>query len=546
MLGPLRRVTRLATSVARPARVAALSTEGGSTKLWGGRFARDTDDAIKGWADSTPIDSTFANEDMWGSMAHVAMLGCTATIPADDACKILGGLLECQDGFDAGEWELRKDREDVHLNVEGRLIDMLGMDVAGKMHTTRSRNDQVALDARMMTRRPLLELRERLGAVAESFLDRADEYGDKEDVMVSYTHFQHAQPVSISFWLQHYAAAFLRDMERCAWAYDQADQNPLGGGAISGTSFPIDREMTTRLLGFQQVMENTLDATSGRDYMLDVLHASATFQSTASRLAEEFIMWSSYEFRTVTLDDGFAMGSSMMPQKKNPGALELIRGRSGRQTGLLVGGYTMLKGLPSGYNRDFHEEKELLYRSLKMATACAEVIPAFVKSTQINKERMHDLTYGNFASATELANYLVRDHGTPFREAHHIVGSFVGDLTRKGENFRGNTDACVQHLADRGVVADREEVRRALEPAEIVASYNCQGGTGPIAVAAAQKLYRQRLADLRAGAATDRARHDSAYAVCRAIAGEAKALSTREELQALVAKHSASLENTTL
>lgn len=275
---------------------------------------------------------------MWGSQAHVAMLGATGTIPADDAGKIISALLECQDDFAAGKWALNPEREDVHLNVEGRLIDMLGMDVAGKMHTTRSRNDQVALDARMACRRPLLLLRQRVGDVVQAFLDRAEDFPNKDDVMVSYTHFQHAQPVSIAFWLQHYAALFLRDMERLAWAYDQADQNPLGGGAIAGTSFPIDRQLTTQLLGFQQCMENTLDATGARDYMLDVLHSTATLQNGASRLAEEFIMWSSYEFRSVTLDDGFAMGSSMMPQKKNPGALELMRGRSGRQTGLLMAG----------------------------------------------------------------------------------------------------------------------------------------------------------------------------------------------------------------
>lgn len=519
----------------------AFSTDGGSPKLWGGRFARDTDDAIKGWADSTKIDATFADEDMWGSQAHVSMLGCTSTIPADDAAKILGALLTCQNDFAAGKWELNPEREDVHLNVEGRLIDMLGMDVAGKMHTTRSRNDQVALDARMATRRPLIGVRHKIAEVVQSFLDKADEFKDHERVMVSYTHFQHAQPVSISFWLQHYAAVFLRDLERMQWAYDQADQNPLGGGAIAGTSFPIDRQMTTRLLGFQQCLENTMDATGSRDYMLDVLHAAATVQTTASRLAEEFIMWSSYEFRTVTLDDGFAMGSSMMPQKKNPGALELMRGRAGRQIGLAMAGYTMVKGLPSGYNRDFHEEKEILHRSLTMADRAMEVIPAFVRTTTINSERMHELTYKNFASATELANYLVRDHGVPFREAHHVVGSFVGDLTRKGQNFKGNLDACVAHLASRGITADPEEVNKALEPDLIVNSYNSQGGTGPKAVADAQAKYRDQLATLRSRIASDEARHDTAYDVCRAICAEADSVTTRDQLQALVAKHEANL-----
>lgn len=202
----------------------------------------------------------------------------------------------------------------------------------------------------------------------------------------------------------------------------------------------------------------------------------------------------------------------------------------------------MLKGLPSGYNRDFHEEKEILYRALTMGNRAMEVIPAFVKTTVINKERMHDLCYGNFASATELANYLVRDHGVPFREAHHIVGSLVGDLSRKGENFKGNVEAAADHIRARGVDADTEQVRRALEPAEIVATYNSQGGTGPQATAATAAVYRERLASLRADRDRDQARHDAAYDVCRAISAEGTSVNTADDMQALIAKHAANLK----
>jgi argininosuccinate lyase len=237
-------------------------------------------------------------------------------------------------------------------------------------------------------------------------------------------------------WLSHYAAILLRDLERLKRAYDVTDQNPLGTGAIAGTSFPINRTITTRLMGFQKVHPHGLDATSARDFMLETVSAVAILESTLSRLAEEFIFWSSYEFRTLTLDDGFAMGSSMMPQKKNPGALELLRGRSGRINGLMVAGFTMMKGLPSGYNRDFHEDKEILVESLTIINKAIEVIPPLIKSTTINTERMNELAFENFANATELANYLVSKHNVPFREAHHIVGSLVGDLYRAKDNFK--------------------------------------------------------------------------------------------------------------
>jgi argininosuccinate lyase len=274
------------------------------------------------------------------------------------------------------------------------------------MHTTRSRNDQVVLDSKLYTRRRLLELREKVGNAVEAFIERAAPH--LEDVMVAYTHVQHAQPVSVAFWLSHYAAVLVRDLERLKRAYDVTDMNPLGSGAISTTSFPIDRQLTTELLGFQQVHEHALDATSARDFMLEVLSANAILSSTLSRFAEECILWTSYEFRSLALDDGFAMGSSMMPQKKNPGSLELLRGRAGRISGLMSAGMTLMKGLPSGYNRDFHEEKEILWESLDLINSAVYVVPPVVKTTHINLKRMEELAGANFATATELANFLVR------------------------------------------------------------------------------------------------------------------------------------------
>jgi len=418
------------------------------------------------------------------------------------------------------------------MNVEARLIKEVGMDFGGRMHTTRSRNDQVPLDSKLYTRRRLLELRERVTKVVDSFLGKAEKH--MEDVMVSYTHVQHAQPVSVAYWLSHYAAVMIRDLERLKRAYDTTDQNPLGAGAIAGTSFPINRNLTTKLLGFQKVHLHGMDATSSRDFMLETLSAVATLHSTLSRLAEEFILWSSYEFRTLTLDDGFAMGSSMMPQKKNPGVLELIRGRSGRINGLLSAGFTLMKGLPSGYNRDFHEDKEILVESLSLINRAVEVVPALIESTTINLDRMNELAFGNFANATEIANYLVSKHNVPFREAHHVVGSLVGDLYRKKENF-SNFEACYDHIVNKHQIkASREELQRVLDPKSVMLTYNSLGGTGPKAVTEILKQFRQELEHHRNVLKEDNQRVSSALETCRKISKNAASTKSADELKALV------------
>ncbi len=507
-----------------------------SKKLWGGRFSKDVDASILGWTESISVDSKMVIEDLWGSLAHVAMLGRQGIIPATDAGSILGTLLNFQDDYSAGKWHLQLEREDVHMNVESRLIDALGIDVAGKMHTCRSRNDQVVLDSKLYTRKRLLELRWRLIPAIETLLERAGQGVD--DVMVSYTHVQHAQPISIGYWLSHYAAIMLRDLDRLKRAYDLTDENPLGTGAIAGTSFPIDRHLTTSLLGFQKVHEHGLDATSSRDFMLETLSSTAILMTTASRLAEELILWSSYEFRTVTLDDGFAMGSSMMPQKKNPGTLELLRGRSGRMNGLLVAGLTMMKGLPSGYNRDFHEEKEILWEALDLINRATEILPPLLRSTTFNKERMAELALGNFANATELANYLVRSHNVPFRQAHHIVGSLVGELSRRGENF-SNFKTCMEHLKKSQIDAPESEVRKVLDPKEVMLSYRSQGGTAPEPVKAMIEKFEETLAKHRSELAADELRVSRAYERCREIARRASVVKSASDIGKLIAEHGA-------
>jgi len=514
---------------------------GSSVKLWGGRFSKDTDTSAVGWAESLTCDEEMIKEDIWGSIAHVSMLGHQGIVPAKEAASIVKALAGFQDGYAEGKLDFFDPKfsmhDDVHMNTEARLIDALGMEVGGKMHTTRSRNDQVPVSSKLRTRNLLLDLRAHVIEATQSFMDRAEEDGATQAVMPAYTHFQHAQPVSISFWMSHYAAVLERDLQRIKRAYDVTDENPLGGGAISGTSFPTDRSITTDLLGFQSTMTHSLDATGSRDFMLEVLGANATLHSTWSRLAEELIMWSSYEFRTVTIDDGFAMGSSMMPQKKNPGTLELLRGRAGIQYGHMMAGYTMLKGLPSGYNRDFHKEKELLFASMRMANRSAAFVPNVVRTTTFNKTRMKELCDKNFMTATELANYLVAEHDVPFRATHHIVGSLVGKLTASGDNLT-NLPAVMAHLAENGVQGAKEaDVRRVLDPQSVMMTYDSYGGTSPKAMKVVLAEINEKLNKHRADLATDKARVESGFNACRAIAAEADMVKTLKDLQDLVAKH---------
>jgi argininosuccinate lyase len=492
-------------------------SHGGSKKLWGGRFTKDTSASILRWTESISVDSNIVVEDLWGSMSHVSMLGHQKIVSWDKAQKIIPKLKEYQDGWIEGKWKLGQQNEDVHLNVEGKLIEDLGMDIGGRMHTCRSRNDQVCLDSRLYTRNKILQLRKLIIPAIESFLNKAET--GYENVMPSYTHVQHAQPISVAFWLSHYAAAYLRDLTRLKSAFDTADENPLGSGAIAGSSFNLDRQLTTKLLGFQKVLEHCLDACSARDFLLESTSAVATYYSTCSRLAEEFILWSSYEFQTITLDDGFAMGSSMMPQKKNPGMLELVRGRSGRVNGLANAALTMCKGLPSGYNRDFHEDKEITVEIFDLAIRMTETFPSLIESTTLNLNRMAQLAGKNFSTATELANYLVLVHNVPFREAHHIVGSLVGELSRMGQNFE-NFEYCYEHLKKNKINAPQEDVKRVIDAKSVMMAYNALGSTGPIATKNTIKNLRETLEKHKKVYEGDQKRVDNAYNATRLIASQ--------------------------
>lgn len=464
-------------------------------------------------------------------MAHNIMLGRQGIVPLEKSKQIVSTLNDIYDNFESGKWDLGYEQEDVHMNVEKEVINRIGMDVGGRMHTCRSRNDQVVLDSKLYARKRLLELRGKVIQAIDAILERSQGYTEKE--MISYTHFQHAQPVSIAFWLSHYAAILLRDLSRLKHAYDTTDENPLGAGAISGTSFPIDRHLTSNLLGFQAVHLHTMDATSSRDFMWEALTSGAMISNTLSRMAEEFILYSSWEYSALTMDDGFAMGSSMMPQKKNPGALELMRGRCARMTGFATAGFVLTKGLPSAYNRDFHEDKELLIESLSLVNRIVQVVPPLIKSVIINEKRMSELTFKNFGNATELANYLVSKHNVPFRESHHVVGSLVGKLVRSGKDFSA-FDVCKQHLVESGISAPDAELQAILDPRQVMLSYNSLGGTGNKSVkhmlevmAEQSNKYKQQLKE-------DNDRVNNAFKTTKTIASTISGVNSIDDLDKLI------------
>ena len=403
-------------------------------KLWASRFKKETAEVGIQYSESITVDRHMVHQDIWGSQAHTIMLGYTGIVAEDHVRKILGALKKVDHQFSNKEWDLQLKDEDVHMNVERFVIDETGMDSGGRMHTCRSRNDQVVLDTKLYARDQLLNVQIDLAEFINTFLSLAPDH--VETIMPGYTHTQHAQPMTFAYWLTHYAAIFMRDLERLKQAYDVTNTNPLGAGALTGTSFPINRYLTTYLLGFADVQAHCLDAVTARDFTLQILSSLATLFSTLSRLAEEIIYGISYEYRTMVLDDSFAMGSSMMPQKKNPGVLELARARAGKMYGILMSMLTMLKGLPSGYNRDYHEDKVNLVDALTLTSDTLRVMNSVMKTLTVNKARLAELAEKNFASATELANYLVREHNVPFRLCHRVAGYVVGQLVEEGKNFK--------------------------------------------------------------------------------------------------------------
>lgn len=439
-------------------------------KLWGGRFEKKPEAWVDEFGASIPFDKELAKEDIEGSLAHVKMLGKTGIIAPEEAEKIAAGLKKVAEKLADGEMTFDIANEDVHMNTEKHLFEEIG-DVAGKLHTARSRNDQVATDLHLYMKKAIQQTVAALKELRMTLVHLADE--NVETIMPGYTHLQHAQPISFAHHMLAYYEMFTRDEARFTEAYKRTDRSPLGSAALAGTTFPIDRSFVSKQLGFAAPYDNSMDAVSDRDFVLEYLSAAAITMMHLSRLAEEIIFWSSHEFKFIELSDGFSTGSSIMPQKKNPDMAELIRGKTGRVYGDLMGLLTTMKGLPLAYNKDLQEDKEGVFDAYKTVKSCLKIMSGMLRTMRINRAHMEESTKKDFSNATELADYLAAK-GVPFRKAHEIVGKLVLDCTKKGIYLQDVPLAEYQKISP----LIESDIYEALKSRVAVARRNSYGGTG--------------------------------------------------------------------
>lgn len=451
-------------------------------KLWGGRFTKPTDQLVDEFTASIYFDKKLAEEDIRGSLAHVKMLGACGIIPQQDADAIREGLLSILADYNAGKLEFSVENEDVHMNIERHLIQRIGA-VGGKLHTGRSRNDQVALDMHLYLRKETKRIIALLTDVLDAVVSVAEAH--KDVIIPGYTHLQRAQPVLFAHHMLAYAGMFMRDAERFQDALKRIDIMPLGAGALAGTTFPINRQMVAEELGFSRVYENSMDAVSDRDFILEFLSAASILMMHLSRFCEELVLWSSTEFSFVELDDAYTTGSSIMPQKKNPDVAELIRGKTGRVYGNLFGLLTVLKSLPLAYNKDLQEDKEGMFDTVDTLKGSLALFAGMIRTMQVNRERLQMAVKQDFSNATDLADYLVRK-GLPFRQAHEVIGKlvlyciehgkFLADLTLEEYQMHSELfeEDCFQVIDIQTVVDARDvfggtgskQVQQALERAQ--------------------------------------------------------------------------------
>ena len=398
------------------------------TKMWAGRTDGQTDRLADDFNSSIGFDCRMYRQDITGSMAHAAMLGATGILPKADADTLIDGLQSILDDLDSGKLQFDPACEDIHMFVEQVLTERLG-DVGKKLHTARSRNDQVALDLRMYLREQCDAISAQVKTLIEALVDRAAEY--KSAIMPGYTHLQRAQPITFGHHLMAYAMMLLRDRSRLSECRKRMNRSPIGCCALAGTTYPTDRAMEAAQLGFDGICMNSLDGVSDRDFCAEFLSTLAILMMHLSRLSEELILWTSWEFGFVELSDAYTTGSSIMPQKKNSDMAELIRGKTGRVYGDLVGLLTMLKGLPMAYNKDMQEDKEGVFDACDTVSMCLPVMTGMIETMTAKPEAMKKAAQRGFINATDLADYLVRK-GLPFRSAYKISGAIVGDCVKSG------------------------------------------------------------------------------------------------------------------
>jgi argininosuccinate lyase len=459
----------------------------GSNAMWGGRFASGPDALMEAINASIDFDKRLAAEDVEASRAHAAMLGATGIIGDSDATAIREGLLTVLSEIEAGGFAFSRALEDIHMNVESRLKEVIGAP-AGRLHTARSRNDQVATDFRLWVRGQCDAVGEALTALMRALVAQAE--AGAAMVMPGFTHLQVAQPVTWGHHMLAYVEMLDRDRGRFRDARARMNESPLGAAALAGTSFPIDRQMTAAALGFERPMANSLDAVSDRDFALEFLAAAAICATHLSRFAEELVLWSSAQFRFVVLSDRFSTGSSIMPQKKNPDAAELIRAKVGRITGALVALLTVMKGLPLAYSKDMQEDKQQVFDAADSLVLALAAMTGMVGDMAPQPERLRAAAGAGFSTATDLADWLVRRLGLPFREAHHVTGALVARAEARGVDL---PDLTLEEMrtVHAGILP---EVFQVLGVANSVASRTSYGGTAPEQVRAQVRRWKAALA----------------------------------------------------
>ncbi|MGH7825472.1 MAG: argininosuccinate lyase [Candidatus Binatia bacterium] len=451
-------------------------------KLWAGRFVDGTADSVEAFTASIDVDRRLYRHDIAGSIAHAKMLGRRRIIPSRDAQKIVRGLKAVQREIESGAFKFSLADEDIHMNIERRLTEKIGS-AGGKLHTARSRNDQVALDMRLFLREEITVIIGALSALGRELARAAKRQLDV--IMPGYTHLQRAQPVLLSHHLLAYFDMFERDSERFAGCLERVNVLPLGSGALAGTSFPIDRAYVAKLLGFPRISKNSIDAVSDRDFVLEFLSVSAILFVHLSRLAEEMVLWSSQEFGFLELPDRYCTGSSMMPQKKNPDVPELVRGKTGRVFGHLGALLTVMKGLPLAYNRDLQEDKIPLFDTVDTVKACVAIMSELVRGMKVRREKMLSAVQDGFMNATDLADYLV-GRGVPFRSAHAVAGRIVQHCLAQSRRIE---DLALPELK-RFSTKIEKDIYRYLSPEAAVQRRRALGGT-------ARANVLRRLKDLR-------------------------------------------------
>ena len=390
-------------------------------QLWGGRFTKETDKLVYNFNASISFDQKFYKQDIAGSRAHVTMLARQGILTETERDQILAGLDGIEKDVENGTLLITDEYEDIHSFVEANLIERIG-DAGKKLHTGRSRNDQVALDMKLYTRDEVKEIDALIGKLLETLLTMMEQHVDT--YMPGFTHLQKAQPITLAHHLGAYFEMFKRDHQRLQDIYERMNYCPLGSGALAGTTYPLDREYTAELLGFYGATLNSMDSVADRDYVIELLSAMSTIMMHLSRFCEEIIIWNSNEYRFVEIDDAYSTGSSIMPQKKNPDIAELVRGKTGRVYGALMSILTTMKGLPLAYNKDMQEDKELTFDAIDTVKGCIALFTGMIATMRFNEAVMEDSAKNGFTNATDAADYLV-NHGVPFRDAHGIVGRLV-------------------------------------------------------------------------------------------------------------------------